>query len=320
MAKKQILSLSRAHFPLADQFLSKPMSRPEKPSLSVLPTLTELRTMQYYLYIFFDEKGVHTGGNFYTSPVLSLHTYYKSATSAQIDMAGGTVNTIYPRRSKNYKPDMLYRSKEAGLSLDEQVQLIVVEDIISISYRTDITKNVKTEIKSTSVQNGQGCSSCCSWWCCCKPDKKHQHAIAENKAADRVIVVTVEYVRHSNLHTSSHIRILADDDRVAFFRDRMNVDILQFYLYSSKEFDHSKFDERRRQAETLCRLVVQLKQMGLTQYPSEAQLAQIVHRNHIELFGDESHEDLPALMVPIVQTTINRVQRPQIKAVSDDQF
>ena len=59
--------------------------------------------------------------------------------------------------------------------------------------------------------------------------------------------MTVEYVKCSNLDTSSHVRLLTEQERANFYKDKFHVEKeLKFYLVKSNQFDPTNFDVKKR--------------------------------------------------------------------------
>ncbi|CAF1021376.1 unnamed protein product [Adineta ricciae] len=132
------------------------------------------------------------------------------------------------------------------------------------------------------------CTNKCRCWCCrrnilVKLTKKI-HSKAERKA-ERVITMTVEYVKYSNIDTPSHVRLLTGQEQANFYKDKFHVEKeLKFYLVNNNEFDPTNFDMKKEQAEALCRMIKQLKGMR-SKYPSETDLSEILNQSHLRTFG-----------------------------------
>ncbi|CAF1312579.1 unnamed protein product [Didymodactylos carnosus] len=89
-------------------------------------------------------------------------------------------------------------------------------------------------------------------------------------------------------------------DQVAFYKEKLQYETLIFYFVNNQEFDHVNFNQRKQQAETLCRAVTQLKQMK-SHYPSPKDLEQILSQQSLGIFGDEHVEQqssIPARQNP----------------------
>lgn len=242
--------------------------------------------------------------------MLSVHICNRSASATQTNIAEATIDNQPKRRSPTYQIGTTQNSTEANLSFDEQVLIIPVEDILSICYRTDTKKELKIQTTSKPIRRSwkkkRGC-------CRCADDEESEpehrtNETIENKSAKRVIVVTIEYLRYGRIDTPSHVRILNESDRVAFYRSRMNVDILQFYLLISEESNPNQFNLQRKQAETLSCLITCIKQMAPQGYPSESQLQEIVQMKVVDVFGVELQE--PTAMIQSSTKQIPRITQP----------
>jgi len=159
--------------------------------------------------------------------------------------------------------------------------------------------------------------SCCDrfrCWCCRKKKLvdliKRTNTVAERQA-QRVITITIEYSKYSHLDSASNARLLSREDQVAYYKEKFEpVPPLKFYLVNNTEFDLRNFEQNRKQAETLCRTVMQLKGM-IDHYPSDNELDNILDQSHMRRFGDEYDE--PILQFPFDSTKTERrdPQSPQ---------
>jgi len=118
-----------------------------------------------------------------------------------------------------------------------------------------------------------------------------------NREAERKILITIEYIRYSNIHTPSHVRVLSVPDQSAFYKEHIHSDTLQLYLLDNHEFEKANFDAKQTQASTICRLVTQLKSM-IGHYPDEPTLNQIIGKQGILTIGDPPQETIQPLDVP----------------------
>ncbi|CAF1520241.1 unnamed protein product, partial [Didymodactylos carnosus] len=84
-------------------------------------------------------------------------------------------------------------------------------------------------------------------------------------------------------------------DQVAFYKEKLQYETLIFYFVNNQEFDHVNFNQRKQQAETLCRAVTQLKQMK-SHYPSPKDLEQILSQQSLGIFGDEHVEQQSSIL------------------------
>jgi hypothetical protein len=91
------------------------------------------------LVLFFSSTGVHTADSIYTSPVLGVHTWKKSATQRIVNeatmtqrVALGGMQTKRDNADRHLGP--LRGAERRRMELEEEVILIPTESIISIKY------------------------------------------------------------------------------------------------------------------------------------------------------------------------------------------
>jgi len=280
--------------------------------------------------------GVLTANQTYTCPVLSIHTYYQSSKKTEIDYAEAQFSN-----KKKYDRQLgpLATSKEEQLSSDETVTMIPVEDIISAYYTSDVKKSVKAEEHSRLVpvvaQKG-----CCGGCCKKAPEPVRQTEILEEKNAQRVITIHLQYSKYSNLDTVSNARILPESDRALFYNSKFQPNTgLKFHLVHNTEYDSANFEQKKMQAETLCRTIIQLKGMNsgsagnsqslltkenvavpaaVISYPSPPELQQILNQPNYGIFGDLHQERLHSIQTqqdfgthvptPITRTVVASIE------------
>ncbi|CAF1135098.1 unnamed protein product [Rotaria magnacalcarata] len=126
---------------------------------------------------------------------------------------------------------------------------------------------------------------CCSpfrCWCC-RVKKliglvKRKNTSGEREAR-RVIIVTLEYIKYSNLDTPSNTRLLSNGEQLAHYKEKFKLEEqLEFYLFMDTDLNASNFEVKKKEAEDFCRTVMQLKGMR-NQYPSENELEQILNQS-----------------------------------------
>ncbi|CAF4532472.1 unnamed protein product [Rotaria sp. Silwood2] len=291
--------------------------------------------------------GILTRNETYTSPMLSIHIYRQSSKKTAVDYAKAQFSN---KKKFDGQLGPLTTFKEEHLSSDEIVLMIPVEDVINIYYTSDVKKSVKAEEYShlVPVVSGKGC--CCS---CCKsaPPPVRQSEIVEAKNAQRVITIHLQYSKYSNLDTVSNARILPESDRAEFYKQQFRpYEQLQFYLVRNAEYDATNFDQKKEQAENLCRIIMQLKGMngGVTNtsvrlvtkedvvvpaaslhYPSPQELQQILNQSYVGIFGDAHQEGLHSIKthqdfgthvpVPVTTTVVTRAAvRPTDKPTKNN--
>ena len=218
--------------------------------------------------------------------------------------------------------------------VDESTVLIPVESILSIQYSTEIKKGcTETQCIVRDIPR-QVEYSCCdrvkNWchraFCCCcdgeklkkqesKPDKIVTTVTDEH--AERKIIVTIEYVHYSNIHTPSHIRVLQTSDQAEFYQKRLHSETLKFYLTVSRQTEQDNFHIRQKEAAMLCRLVTQLKSM-IGHYPDEQTLEQIVNKRSALTIGEPPTETIQRINPAGSITNVNlRTTPPQHRVIEN---
>jgi len=199
------------------------------------------------------------------------------------------------------------------IELEGEIIVIPVESILAINYSDEIKKG-ETEYKHVRLRTPPrpvklSCGKRCSRWCCatfCCHDYSNKQiqtgpeeiiTTISNQEAERKILITIEYIRYSNIDSPSHIRVLSVPDQVAFFKEHFHKDTLKFYLLNSNDFEQADFDLKRMQASTLCRLVTQLKAM-VGYYPDEPTLQMIIDKGDNMAIGDPPNETIGRLTGP----------------------
>lgn len=198
------------------------------------------------------------------------------------------------------------------MELEEEIQCIPIESIISIKYTGEIKKELTEQMHAVLEKTTPKKLSCCGkfnqWCCCCKTSKNQIHAdtgqtiskIVDEKG-ERVILMTIEYIRYNHINTPSYLNALPSRDAIAFYKEHFHTDVLKFYLLNNHDFDRTNFDVKRAQGAALCRLVTQLKAM-VNEYPDDATLETIIRKQEIQAIGDPLQETL--------HRSINRNPRP----------
>jgi hypothetical protein len=115
--------------------------------------------------------------------------------------------------------------------------------------------------------------------------------------SDRVILITIEYIRYNNIDTPSYFRALAPTDAAVYYKENLHTDTLKFYLVNNQDFEQTDFNSKRAQGASLCRLVTQLKAMD-GQYPDESTLENIITKHEIQVVGDPPKETMERLVGP----------------------
>ena len=192
----------------------------------------------------------------------------------------------------------LGKIKEENFSLDEMVTMIPVEDVISIHYTIDLKKSTKLKenMRQVPVVGQKGCC------CCAAPKPEHQTEMTTENHAQRMITIYLQYSKHSNLDTVSNARILSESDRQQFYKDHFqSATEKKFYLVNNEKYDSKNFEQKKLQAESLCRIIIQMKGMNVgvpltsISYPNPQELQEILAQPHSSVFGDISQERVHAV-------------------------
>jgi hypothetical protein len=169
------------------------------------------------------------------------------------------------------------------------------------------------------------------------PEPVRQTEVVEEKNAQRVITIHLQYSKYSNLDTVSNARILSESDREQFYKNQFQPNTeIKFYLVRNAEYDPANFDQKKVQAENLCCIIMQLKGMNsggvnisslrllmkesvavptvaaAISYPSPQELQQILTQPYFGIFGDLHQEELHSIQtqhdfgthVPVPVTTM----------------
>ena len=265
--------------------------------------------------------GVSIGKSEYTCPILAVHTWHKTQQNVRTET--GVLHTVGIQggysSNTNRNATMLRAAGdkvEFKVGVDEEIQIIPVEDIISIKIATEVKKAVEQKKtarqKSRPAEELSGCEKvkkCCMtnvFCCCCKEEVQapdYEITMTEKEEATRIITVIIQHVGHSLVHTPSVVRVLPSDKQAEFYQKYQQVNTLKFYYLHNETFDENEYKMNLQDSEALARIVMQLKAMGncntdelqlralVSHFPDESQLKAIVNR-HL----DESH----------VTATVNR--------------
>ena len=138
-----------------------------------------------------------------------------------------------------------------------------------------------------------GICDCLRCWCCRKKQLrrliKRTYTVAEQQA-QRVVTMTIQYSKYSNLDSATNARLLTIEQQAAFYKERFEPDTeLRFYLISNVEINSKHFMEKKKEAEILSRTVMHLKAMR-NQYPSENEFKEILNQGNYKTFGDVHEE------------------------------
>jgi len=205
---------------------------------------------------------------------------------------------------------------EFKVGIEQQIQMVPVEDIISIKISTEVKKAVEQQ-KSVALRHAPSEElTCCqkvkkALRCCCKKGvpvaPEYVVHSNESRKATRIITVTIEHIRYGLMDTPTHLRVLPKKDQDAFYEQRFHVDTIKFHYLNSEIFDENEYNIQLQGCEALARLVMQLKAMK-DHYPDETQLQKIIQQYRIHHFGQIINSDIKMLggNANVTATTVYR--------------
>ncbi|UJR07871.1 hypothetical protein I4U23_012153 [Adineta vaga] len=267
-------------------------------SLTVIQRQNEAAMETPFGYVFI-YPGAPTSKTTYACPILSIHTYKQSSEKIAFDY---TSMQLSNKKRYDRHLDAVTTAREEQLSSEETVIMIPVEDVINIYYTSDVKRSIKTRehSKRVPVVDQKGCC------CCCKeaPGSGRETELIEDKHVQRMITIHLQYSKYSNLHTVSGARIVPESDRTQFYKNHFQPNTeMKFYLLHNMEYNSTNFEQKKEQAENLCRIIMQLKGLsgaGMQEkvdnastsifYPSPQDLQQILSQSHYDVFGDIHQE------------------------------
>lgn len=253
--------------------------------------------------------GVSTEKNGYTCPILAVHTWRKTQQNKVTET--GVLHTVgIPGgylSNTNRNTTVLgaaANTVEFKVGVDQEIQMIPVEDILSMKISAEVKKAV--EQKRTARQKHKpveelGCcdevKKCCmkNFCCCCYKEKTeapdYEVTTNQKQEAARVITVTIEHLRYGLVHTPSVVHVLSEDKKAEFFDKHKKVDILTFYYLHNEKFHENEYKMQLQASEALARLVMQLKGMH-NRYPDETQLQKMIQQNVSQYYGQKLTEEM----------------------------
>ena len=254
--------------------------------------------------------GVRAGDKGYTSPVLALHTWSrdavvvkKSDTTEQLMKENTGIFTADRSRAVTTNLD---QKRERKLDVNTTIQVIPLEDILSIAIATAVKKAVahQTSRRAKALPpQDQSCwastKRCCMvnfCCCCCAPpvvSPDFEETVRDEESATRTIIVTIKYVTHSNVHTASNVKVLPEEKRQEFYKKKFDEDTVKFYYLQNEEVNEANFNTKLKEVESLARIITQIKGMS-PNFPDPAQLQEIFRQQETGIFGFESNEKMGA--------------------------
>ena len=233
-----------------------------------------------------------------------MHTWDKSghrteATKGTLqDLENARVAGVKRNRNSSTLVTEVGRNIEYQIGIDEIVQIIPVEDIISIKLSSVIKKEIQqtetTRLKTPPPENRscwQRVKNClirvfCFW-------KRRRQVLpipvttkTAARQATHKILMTIQHTRFSLIDTTSVVRVLPSNKQAEFYQNHFAVDTLQFYYWHNSTFDGQEHSEQMLASEALTRFVMQLKAM-VGHYPDQEQLALIFQQQPVQLLGNQ---------------------------------
>ncbi|CAF1604873.1 unnamed protein product [Rotaria magnacalcarata] len=255
--------------------------------------------------------GAHTDSNGNTCPILAIYTWHKTSQNVtqeegQLDRLGGPPGGSLQRGQSTLLRDFS-ETKEFKVGVDQNIQMLAIEDILSIKVSTEVKKEAvqrtNAVLKEKPPEELTGCEkvkSCCTKTicrCCHEevPDMPEYNKTTTLKTrANRVIMISIEYVRYGNVDTPSHIRVLSKEKQADFYHKLLHTETIKFYYLQSMNYDEDQFRKYLSDSETLARIVVQLKSM-VGHYPDGTQLKTILEQKNVHAFGEGVSEEIQML-------------------------
>ena len=145
-------------------------------------------------------------------------------------------------------------------AIEKQVRCLPIEDIISIGYSTEVKKEYETsETRQERVRPLKPKLGCCgkfkecireNFCCCpscpckiCKPisEEKPQYDTftKRNVTANRMILIEMKCIQHSNIDIPTHVRVLPADEKQKFYTENFNVETIYLYLVNNNETEQN---------------------------------------------------------------------------------
>jgi len=252
--------------------------------------------------------GVRHDDKKYTSPVLALHLWSKD--SSTIKTHGGTIGVVnqpgglFSTDRSNSMITNTNQRQESKFALDETIQMIPLEDIISIVAQTEVkratAKQTSRRLKTPPPEDLSCCGQTKKWCvtkvccCCCSPTVTPAQVVEtsrDEQSATRTIIVKIKHVVHSNVHTPSNIQVLDAKEQHDFYKKKFEEETIKFYYLHNDEVNEANFNSKMREAEALARVITQIKALK-PHYPDPAQLQEIFRLQEVSSIGFQSDEHM----------------------------
>ncbi|CAF3307916.1 unnamed protein product [Rotaria socialis] len=255
--------------------------------------------------------GAHTESNGNTCPVLAIYTWHKTLQNitqeeGQLDRLGGPPGGPLQRGQSTILKDYT-ETKEFKVGVDQNIQMLAIEDILSIKVSTEVKKEAvqrtNAVIKDKPPEELTCCEkvkSCCTKTICtcCHTEAldmpEYNTTTSLKERANRAITITIEYLRYGNVDTPSNLRVLAKEKQADFYHKLLHTDTIKFYYLQDTHCNEDDYKKCLSESETIARIVVQLKSM-VGHYPDETQLKTIVSQKNTHAFGKEVSEKIEML-------------------------
>ncbi|CAF0845460.1 unnamed protein product [Adineta steineri] len=246
--------------------------------------------------------GVCTSDNSYTCPMLAVHLYRHRKYNANKSQDSRTVAYAGRNHQQTHQGEKQFISTQ-NASAEEEVIMVPLEDVIQISYRADVKKDIQADIKShvTPVHelSENGCDRCCAPivnccrktrdCCCCQGEMKVAPLVQNTRTITDADPNRNEDYVEEDLPLPKVEKSCCNSCRCWCCRKKILVRLIK------KTNTKAAQQAERSEAEVLCRTVMQLKGMK-NRYPSAGELDKILDQCEQRIFGTIFHE--PVLQLP----------------------
>ncbi|CAF1021327.1 unnamed protein product [Adineta ricciae] len=263
--------------------------------------------------------GVRMANNSYTCPMLAIHLH----TQKQFSNGRTLIDREILTDKKNEEAIFIGNRRlkeEAEAHAVEEVTMIPLDDVMNITYASDISKKIQAEVQEDIEIIPDSSNSC--WKSTrktavvpyvkegtdsmlsnrnvtrspdeilvsknrvdgifCRKKKKQNRLRKQTKITDHQIERTIIMVIEYSKH--NYTGTPTDTQYLSNGGRCCSIAELRFYLMKDTKTDPKQFDLTKRYAETLCRTVMQIKGMKHN-YPSNSELQTLLTLNHLGTFG-----------------------------------
>ncbi|CAF0900682.1 unnamed protein product [Adineta steineri] len=245
--------------------------------------------------------GASTSDNKHTCPILAVHTWDKSMQNMRKEIGGIHIMGTQNNTRNTVMLDNVNENVERKVGVNQDIEMLPIEDILSIKISTEVKKAVEQEQRVVIQQAPRDELTCGqklkNALCCRGPvaqAPEHRIDRTEKRNATRTITVTIERIHYSLIDTPSHLRAVSERRQEQFYDENLRKRTIKFHYLCNEIFDENEYTMHLRQCEDLARLVMQLKAMS-NDYPDEAKLQKIVQQNYIQHYGQTLDREIQNL-------------------------